>query len=657
MPEGRFVEEQQRFTEVKEAALPPKERLAQTERTWFDKVRKLPGGKAAGALLSLFLLCTEGCGKSPELIALQEQVEDEKAHPEKREMREFRQEIENLIASGYEINCTGMTVSIEGSHMTIDAAKKVETLADNLHDGKDEEPGFTVYEELATPKQVLENERKKEREQDHDDKKNKKITVPAYQLVFSVDGDKLDVVLKNWITGKTVSHDSFSHIDELLKLNYSFDDEGPGEDSTENSKYKAAVAELHGRIRHAWQKTIDALRHDKTQTVDKALLSFAAKAGVEKEFLTEHLIFEDGGNGVKKLMELQKKGYGVDVSIASHQDDRYLDAGKKKSRNFTTVAWEEYDGHSTPVFNDVILSVWLHKSHKTKPSEGPSVLEDKYGNVIVRDVSETDDHEYFFEDITVNIPMPTLAPGEKKEKVPVSIDLSQYGIDVGENVFFHKPQRVLGTVGEGKYLVYSNTAKVEIEKGMYREKLEKAGEGVEIAEKLFGAEKGAFVKSIFVVNENEENGFFRSADKSMIALTDEHLKAYGSSLDNTGSHEAFHLIDYAFDLTKQPEVQQLFKELPTSFFDEINEKNWSVGGFGGHAQDNEKEFFATFMNSLAYDVDHIKTKLMLMGGENKALYKKVALTMQQTIENNPKLKEKNFAHLPILDRLKAIQDM
>ena len=63
------------------------------------------------------------------------------------------------------------------------------------------------------------------------------------------------------------------------------------------------------------------------------------------------------------------------------------------------------------------------------------------------------------------------------------------------------------------------------------------------------------------------------------------------------------------------------------------------------------------MNSLAYDVGRIKTKLMLMGRENKELYKKVALTMQQTIENNPKLKTKNFAHLPILDRLKEIQEM
>lgn len=243
---------------------------------------------------------------------------------------------------------------------------------------------------------------------------------------------------------------------------------------------------------------------------------------------------------------------------------------------------------------------------------------DDYGNFVVHSylvAYHPDPHEKKREVGERFMVYPPRALGQKTDQ-PKATDFKLTG-DVAaviEGVVYQEIQHPVQsiTAGERAYDVYSNldhgTAQKEFGKFFAP-----IADGAYAAERLLGKEDGKSVQKIYIANSKHPNAFFHPKDPDTIVVQDEWLRRRPGTHNAfaAGFHEAEHLLDMQFNISDHEAVKVAYNQIKAqtrqdrerdkkSFFDFINESFFleALDSDGGHSADNEKEFFATLMNTL-----------------------------------------------------------
>lgn len=243
------------------------------------------------------------------------------------------------------------------------------------------------------------------------------------------------------------------------------------------------------------------------------------------------------------------------------------------------------------------------------------VFKDKYGNTVMVETTSSKkeiDHpgepdEVYSQSITIMAPTNFLsATGSEATHVSWSVDLSKIGIPEMTDLVYSNPESPVAVKEAplgNKFNFYYEGDDNQVKKvfgGFY----DAAIQGVmEMQYAFYGYSlEQQIIKNILIKPSNEEkNGFFAPRDSATIALTDEHmnlLKSDYGEVISTSRHESSHALFNYLELASNISVNELHKRLSPDFFKAIAESNWVSDGFGGHAQDNATELFASFMNGL-----------------------------------------------------------
>lgn len=223
---------------------------------------------------------------------------------------------------------------------------------------------------------------------------------------------------------------------------------------------------------------------------------------------------------------------------------------------------------------------------------------DRYRNVIVP-IGRTDERsgQRVIGDFLI-IPSQEFARTEDdlKKSHGISVDLTQFGLGEYRMIAASSaipPMKV--QVAGSPYRFYSTLFRADQPKadGLV-ERISGAMNGVERA---FGIPSGASLKNCVFVPSAHKNAHFSLANPGSIFIWDEFLTDLGlGKLDFIIAHESFHAIDFEFGITKSESLARLFPSPEFCAF--IDEKNFLSAGIGGHSGENEKELFATLMNTI-----------------------------------------------------------
>ncbi len=191
---------------------------------------------------------------------------------------------------------------------------------------------------------------------------------------------------------------------------------------------------------------------------------------------------------------------------------------------------------------------------------------------------------------------PAFARGPEEPRLrPITLDLSAIGLPSIRHTFY---QEVLPQSGQyDAYAVYADGGRAVVDPN--RERIGAVGAGAAEVERAFGQEPGSVVKRLYVPDTMDKN--LSVSDPSRIDIYDESLELDSSSLRIFGRHEALHSYDFSYRISEDKVFTRIYEGLRGGdgrFFDFINEKHFYGGGFGGHAQDNALELFATLGNTV-----------------------------------------------------------
>lgn len=203
---------------------------------------------------------------------------------------------------------------------------------------------------------------------------------------------------------------------------------------------------------------------------------------------------------------------------------------------------------------------------------------------------------------TIYVP-PAFATGPDEPRLrPVVLDFSLIGLPSIRHTFY---QEVLPVVEQqGVYAVYADGGRGVVDPN--RSRIAAVGQGAAEVERAFGREPGAVVQRLYVPDTMDKN--LAVSDPSRIDIYDESLTLDPSAMRIFGRHEAMHSYDFDYRISDDRAFSGLFDRLMGGdgrFFDFINEKRFYGCGFGGHAQDNARELFATLGNTV-YDPNVIR---------------------------------------------------
>lgn len=228
---------------------------------------------------------------------------------------------------------------------------------------------------------------------------------------------------------------------------------------------------------------------------------------------------------------------------------------------------------------------------------------DSHGNAIryARHQSETDKANGRVKElIEVFLPFPGAKPGSKKIETR-NIDLRQLGLPEVDGLIEVQPLPKNPEVDMQSYDFYTQEPSRKLS-AREKKSLAALGQGQTAAEKFCGANPGEHIKNVFLVHSNKPQGeaqgfLFDDTTVYTDALLN-HDKLDGQTV---GAHEGFHVIAENLDLVGT-EITNIYgdtiKKHP-EYLSLISEENFeNRPGSGGHAEDDEKEFFVSLMNTL-----------------------------------------------------------
>ncbi len=272
---------------------------------------------------------------------------------------------------------------------------------------------------------------------------------------------------------------------------------------------------------------------------------------------------------------------------------------------------------------------------------------DKYGNnmTIFRELNpETQRCE---QRILVEPSIGYAAPGEKPELQHMNIDLSPFGGKDTRHSFWYRELPSVDLIG-GNH-VYSSGVDMNVAKHILEDYGDALSRGSESVDMLFGYHQPARI----ILSENGDANASHSGFGMITLNTGLFLGEALSeserehSIEEVMEHEQFHYRDNQYKLSASPEVQAVFASATTEALQELNESTFSENGYGGHAQENEKEFVASILNSI--DSASWNETVQELSPEARGVYREGLRAIRDSILNSHVTKYTGIP--PIVDLL------
>lgn len=182
-------------------------------------------------------------------------------------------------------------------------------------------------------------------------------------------------------------------------------------------------------------------------------------------------------------------------------------------------------------------------------------------------------------------------------------------------------------------------------------------------ESLFGLRPGQAIQRVWLVDSDQYNAWAvndQNQRRGTIMMSREMLQSekpdsgilYNDevSLETRESvirHEAFHVVDLKYGVTQRlPTIHRAFRQY---FMFRMNETEFLGQPFGGHANDNEREFFASLMADLSHP-GFSRALDKLPPQETQEMYEAIRIVMG-TIESYPEFKD-----APVLELMRSRLD-
>ncbi|MFA5185721.1 MAG: hypothetical protein WC551_04495 [Patescibacteria group bacterium] len=246
----------------------------------------------------------------------------------------------------------------------------------------------------------------------------------------------------------------------------------------------------------------------------------------------------------------------------------------------------------------------------------------------------------------------------------VSVDLRRLGGPEMRNLAEGESIPSVGRFGsDGAYSAHSRTRDLPAASMDFDRSRQGLGQSLERVESMFGLKPGQVIQRVWLVDSEEFNAWAvndQNQRKGTIMMSREMLRSERPnsgiflndkvSLETRESvirHEAFHMVDLKYGVTQRmPTIHRVFRQC---FMHLMNESEFLGQGFGGHANDNEREFFASLMADLSHP-GFTKALDKLPPQETQEMYEAVRIVMG-TIEGFPEFKD-----APVLELMRSRLD-
>ncbi len=414
--------------------------------------------------------------------------------------------------------------------------------------------------------------------------KNGPIRISRYHLRFGLreDSTSREIIFEDWLSKKPV----------LLRQFFQGTD-GKDYDAWLEKNTKDIIATMKGTKNEVDLESVKPLNAE-------TVLTFADK-GFNPEI--QKIIQEIKKNDWRMSIDFGRRGEGDVTSFSNRKIDldTLIRYGSLRIASLNKIIFER--------------SEKIQKSDTAKNFLAEKTFYDSFGNQIC--VTNQVDSVGRYEQVIYEIAYP-LTSNDKLDESFVSLDLQPLGIDGKIDDFALRPMEHRLDIKDIK-TNYSIFASPEVTKYINGKNISLYVQGVNIAEKLFGALPGEKVKKLYMIDSPQLNAYFDDRDTVVLSfqkgLLDKETNGKAGIIlpDLIAEHETFHLFDRIYHISSSPSWKKLFQSFnpgelgflgyvkePSDFYKAINESNFDQKQklFGGHSSDNSKEFLASFVNSL-----------------------------------------------------------
>ncbi|KKW44847.1 MAG: hypothetical protein UY95_C0015G0019 [Parcubacteria group bacterium GW2011_GWA2_56_7] len=250
---------------------------------------------------------------------------------------------------------------------------------------------------------------------------------------------------------------------------------------------------------------------------------------------------------------------------------------------------------------------------------------------------------------------------DRPELQPLDLDLRPIGYGVIEGAFYVKPLVHIGD--QSGYAYFSTDGSSAMAKELMVERGEAIRTGIQEALSLFGLPEDN-ITGVTIMDRGFSNAYADARTQSVIYFTDEILEGPGQmglleqmikggelteeAVASVAAHEVFHQIDHLYDISRDERVRSLFRRLSKADLFRVNEKR-DGKLYGGHAQDDQMELFASFMNTIRGD--NWERRRAWMTFEDVLVYEEIVGVILERLEDIPELGD-----APVRDVLRARQE-
>ena len=254
---------------------------------------------------------------------------------------------------------------------------------------------------------------------------------------------------------------------------------------------------------------------------------------------------------------------------------------------------------------------------------------DKYGNDLMIFRSINTETQTCEQQILVEPAIAYAEPGTTPDLRRLPIDLSAFGGKEIQNAFWYRELPAVELIGGNQ--VYSSgvdNAEVGTLLAEYGVDLQRGSESVDA---LFGYHQPA---KIILSEDYRANGTYSgfgsiNLNTGLFYTEDIPAELRHQVLEEVVEHEQFHYRDHQYRISESEQVQTVFASASPEVLQELNESVFTSEGFGGHAEDNEREFVATMLNNI--DNDQWKTAVQALSLEARTVYRNGLLAVRDQI--------------------------
>lgn len=254
---------------------------------------------------------------------------------------------------------------------------------------------------------------------------------------------------------------------------------------------------------------------------------------------------------------------------------------------------------------------------------------DKHGNDLMVFRSINTETQTCEQQILVEPAIAYAEPGTTPDLRRLPIDLSAFGGKEIQNAFWYRELPAVELIGGNQ--VYSSgvdNAEVSTLLAEYGVDLQRGSESVDA---LFGYHQPAKIILSEDYRANGTHSGFGSINLNTGLFYTEEIpvELRHQVLEEVVEHEQFHYRDHQYRISESEQVQTVFASASPEVLQELNESVFTSKGFGGHAEDNEREFVATMLNNI--DSDQWNTAVQALSPEARTVYRNGLVAVRDQI--------------------------